>query len=75
MCRPADAGKQKWWSRMLADNAATLHTWLHQGCGLIDVYECGDHWHIGHRRTAAGPGRFTCPPADRPARQVPHESS
>lgn len=36
-------------SQMLADNAMTLHSFIHPGCPGTDRWECGDHWHIGHK--------------------------
>lgn len=35
-------------SRMVADNAKTLHQMRNPLCWDIRVFMCGDHFHIGH---------------------------
>lgn len=50
-------------SEMLAENALTLHDFMHPGCVGIQKFRCGDHWHIGH-----APGtRHMCPQVGSPA--------
>lgn len=35
-------------SRMLADNMVTIHKMINPWCKHFSVFECGDHFHVGH---------------------------
>lgn len=37
----------------VAGNAVYLHGLANPACAGVRWYECGDHWHIGHRSRAA----------------------
>lgn len=41
-------------SQMLADNAITLHLMRCPWCVSIEVFACGDHFHIGHNDPKLG---------------------
>lgn len=58
-------------SRMLAENAATLHSFIHPECPGIQAFRCQDHFHIGHR----GNDKALCPPSARPAYPRPKPKS
>lgn len=49
-----DADKIEYPSAYVAANAATLHQLAVPECTAIRYYPCGDHFHIGHKHTAAG---------------------
>jgi hypothetical protein len=65
-------------SAMVADNAVTLHLFSAPDCKTFHRYPCGDHFHVGHHRAAAGDAckaahQFKPPvyPRPRPRRRGP----
>lgn len=60
VCPP---GHVEYPSEMVANNAVTLHMFVHPGCTKIEAFECGDHWHIGHHSPL---DKANCPQQCRP---------